>query len=593
MTLALVPTRLTTTALGLPSLAGSRLLDRPVLVHTLQRVARIEGVTRIVVVHPADETPFDLLAPYADAIAAPIDFHPDPAGLTDAATRKWAVARSVALTSWRGGLGQATCYDELLPAGPLADAAERGDAEAVLLVGGDWPLVDPALGSAVLANHRSAPDQLKLCFTQAPPGLAPVVVHRDVLRQLADHPGSGIGPLLGYNPQRPALDPISKDVNTPIPHAVRDCRRRFIHDSPRTAATTHRLARRLGEQLLDADASAIVAAVAEALADRADAAQLAHVGGADPAAELPQHVTLELTPERPASGPVTAGHHVTIDRPPISLDLARRLIDQLAPDTALRLGGLGDALLHPQWRAIVEHAAARCLSVAVETDLLVVADGGREGHPASRSGTTGLAAPPRLADGVPADPLSEATIEALLASPIDLLSVRLNADSAAVYREMMGVDGFAAVMDNLKRLHNRRAGRLDATPTWIVPRLAKTTANLRDMETFFERWLRLFGSAVIEPATCGCGLMPDASPVPMHPPARVPCRQLGGRLTLLSTGVVALCDQDWLARDPLGDAAVEPLADLAARAIDRQAAHRDRRYAELTLCGQCTQWHRP
>jgi len=554
---ALIVTRPTRTALGLPSRIAESLGDRPVIAHTLQRIARVPGVDRLVLVHPADDDPRPLIAPFVEGIGKPVEYHADPDQLIDPAGKKWPVARAFALTSWRGGLGQATCYDELLPARPLFSAMQRFNAESALLLGADWPLIDPDLAAAVLDNHRSAPDQLKLCFTQAPPGLAPVAVHRDILQQLAEHPGSGLGPLLGYNPQRPALDPISKDVNSPIPHAVRDAHHRFILDSPRTARLIHQLARHLGDQLPDADASRIAAAVSECDLEQA----------------LPQQVTLELTPHRPAPGRITPQHHATLDRPPVDLDLARRIIDQLDPDTALRLGGLGDALLHPHWQAIAQHAADRVLCVALDTDLLSTSE--ITHHPS------------------PIAPLPDETLDQLLAAPLGLVTVRLNADSAAVYQELMGIDGFPAVMDNLKRLHNRRADTPTPAVPWIVPRLAKTAANLTDMETFFERWLRLFGTAVIEPTSCGCGLMPDLAPVPMHPPARVPCRQLGGRLSVLANGKVALCDQDWQARDPLGDAITEPLAAIAARAHDKRAAHHAGQFAELTLCGQCTEWHRP
>ncbi|MEO0965901.1 MAG: hypothetical protein AAFY08_12370 [Planctomycetota bacterium] len=556
---ALVVTRPTRTALGLTARLGDRLLDRPVIVHTLQRLARIAAVDRLVLVHPAGDDPRPLVEPFADSIGKPIAYHADAEHLRNGTTDKWAIGRAFALACWRGGLGQATCYDELLPAGPLVDAAEKYNAESVLLVGADWPLVDPALGAAVLDNHLTAPEQLKLCFTQAPPGLSPIALHRDVLRQLADHPGSGIGPILGYNPHSPAMDPISKDVNTAIDHRVRDTYRRLIHDTPRAAELIDRLARRLGESLLDADAMAVAQAIAEL--DHADDVS------------LPQQVTLELTPRRPAAGRVAPQHHVDLDRGPIEVDLARRVIDQLAPDTALRLGGLGDALLHPDWQAIADYAAERVLCVALDTDLLATHD-----HP--------------LTDNPPT-PLPDAALAALVNGSIDLITVRLNADSAAVYRDLMGVDGFSAVMDHLKRLHNLRAETANPQLPWIVPRLAKTTANLTDMETFFERWLRLFGTAVIEPASCGCGLMPDLGPVPMHPPARTPCRQLGGRLSVLSDGAIALCDQDWLGRDALGNAADAPLVELVAGFADRQAAHDQGRVAELTLCGQCTEWHRP
>ncbi|WP_348246604.1 SPASM domain-containing protein, partial [Salmonella enterica] len=67
------------------------------------------------------------------------------------------------------------------------------------------------------------------------------------------------------------------------------------------------------------------------------------------------------------------------------------------------------------------------------------------------------------------------------------------------------------------------------------------------------------GHAVIEPACTGCGAMPDLAPVPMTPPRRRPCRQLGRRMTILSDGTVAGCDQDWRGEAAVGDLTIDTL----------------------------------
>ncbi|MEO0588273.1 MAG: hypothetical protein AAF078_11600, partial [Planctomycetota bacterium] len=557
---ALVVARPKHTFLGLPARLDDTLGDRTVLAATLTRLAAAKQVDRIVVVHPASQPVDDLIAPVRESLGKPLDTFADPADLDDPAVKRWAVARSFALTSWRGGLGQASCYDELLPAGPLVAAMEQLNATSALLCGADWPLVDPALADAVIERHLSAPTDMKLCFTQAPPGLAPVAAHIDLLRQLATNDGAGIGPVLGYNPQHPALDPISKDVNVAASPRVRDTYRRFIADTPRTA---HHLAAVVA-QLVAQLGSAWLTASADAIADAAATVEL-NAQRADPG-RLPQQVTLELTPRRLPNGPITPQHFHAIDRPPLDTDAALRIIDQLEPDTALCLGGLGDALLHPQWRRIAEHAQPRVLSVTLDTDLL--ADAAHD--------------PAALDPSRPVPPLADDTLAALADGPIDIVTVRLNADTAVVYEELMGVDAFANAMENLRRLHAARAATGQPHLPWIVPRLAKVTANLKDMETFFERWLQLVGSAVIEPFTDGAGLIPDLSPVPMHPPARVPCRQLGSRMTILSDGTVAQCDQDWLGRASLGPATSTPLLETWSRVGQRCRDHHAGRAAELT-----------
>lgn len=538
----LIPVDLEHTRFGLPARVGDRLGDASVLQHTVARAARVPQIERIVLVHPPGHNPSALID--AAAIDTPIDTHIDPEGLIDAHTPRWVAARKWAMECWRGGLGSATCFDELLPAGPLVAAMERHGADSAYVVGGDWCLFDPALAEAQLKVHLDAPEAMKLVFTQAPPGLAGIAVSRDVLEQL-HNTGSGFGGVLGYNPFQPAVDPIGRDVCVAVPPAVRDAGRRFIYDTPRAIECIRAIADTVNPLHADSDE---VARANVRCATR------------DAGAGLPAWVTLELTPRRSATGPVTPQHHATFDRPDIDVDLAGRIFEQFEPDTALTLGGLGDAMEHPALHEIVRaaHAAAVC-GIGIETDLLCDTD--------------------------------EAL--ALLDLPLDVIGVRFNADTAETYRRVNGVDGFSTVARNLKSLLDARSKRGAVVP-WLVPRLVKTPETLVDMESFFERWKRVAGcQPVIESHGCGCGLMPDLSPVPMAPPWREPCRQLGRRLTILSDGTVALCDQDWLGRTPLGDVKTHALSEIYRNLTPIAESHRGGAFTSLTLCGSCEHWHRP
>lgn len=542
---AFIPVDLQRSRLGTRSRVADRIAGATVLAHTLRRVARVPSVDRIVLVHPANQDPLALIDG-AD-IGVPVATHPDPRGLRDRHTDRLRVARLWAPAAWRGGLGGATAFDELLPAGPLVEAMEAHGARSCLLVGGDWCLVDPALCEAVLAQHLAAPDGMKLTFTQAPPGLCGVATSAKVLGDLAQH-GATFGNILGYNPRAPIADPIGKEANLPIPPEVRDAGRRFVCDTERAA--------RMIERVLagDADADAVKCAAADPCSESA--------------AGVPPWVTLELTPRRGVNGPITPQHYATFARPDLGVDLARRIAEQVAEveGACLLLGGPagGDALLHPQWFEIAEGArAAGVASVGVETDLLCDEDDLR-----------------RLLDG-----------------PIDLVTIRLNADTAATYERVMGTDRFKRVISNMEWLINTRnrrgaggAGRVGLP--WLLPRMIKTRDTLPEMETFFDRWTLYAGHAVIEPAQTGGGVMPDLSPVPMAPPRRGACRQLGRRLTILSDGTVLQCDQDWRGEAPAGDAKIEPLTEACARIEalrEQQAAGR----FDASPCGRCNEWHRP
>jgi hypothetical protein len=295
-------------------------------------------------------------------------------------------------------------------------------------------------------------------------------------------------------------------------------------------------------------------------------------------ASLPQQVTIELTPRRDAvvHGPIVPQHYVDLDRSDMPLDLALRIVQQFGhdQDVSLTIGGLGDALMHPDWQKVVCAARdAGVFGIAIETDLLG----------------------------------DETTTQKLLDSPIDVVSVRLNADTARTYERVMTEEGdhrrFPIVIRNLETLlneGNRRRGNGSAHPTnlpWVVPRLIKTRWTMDDMEGFFDRWTHFAGHAVIDGATTGRGpgtdLMPVQSPVPMAPPQRSACRQIRRRMTILSDGHVAQCDQDWLASRPFGNANTQDLAEIWRQMQTLWRAHDAGRWDELELCAGCHHWHRP
>jgi hypothetical protein len=64
-------------------------------------------------------------------------------------------------------------------------------------------------------------------------------------------------------------------------------------------------------------------------------------------------------------------------------------------------------------------------------------------------------------------------------------------------------------------------------------------------------------------------------------------------MTILSNGIVARCDQDWLGADPAGDAKVTALGEIWASLREARQAHRDGRWNESPLCAGCHEWHRP
>lgn len=550
--MALIPTDLERGRLGHARSLGDDLGGVSVLERTVRRALSVEGVEGVALVHPAGQDPLSVLS---GEVSGRVKVFVDEGGLRDGRTQRLVSARKWSPGSWRGGLGFATGFDELLPPGPLAKAAGVLGADSVLLVRGDWPLFDVGYAGELIRMHLQSPDSMKLTLTQAPPGLGPLVLLRSVLEEMAEHDG-WFGPVLGYNSQSPTIDPIGREVTLPIDPGVRDCAYRFVYDTAGSVERLRAVADVLGDGLDEADAGAVTEAWR--------GWERAHPGYRFE--RLPQQVNLEVTPERAVKGPITPQAYVDFERGAMDEAVAGRIMEQLgaAGDVSLLIGGLGDPLLHPGWKGLVEKASeAGVFGIGLETDL--------------------------QADWE--------EVSALLDLPLDLVIVQINADRGETYEKVMG-GSFSRVAEHLQRLFRERKerreldGRGDQVP-WIVPRLVKTAETLKDMESFFERWVRGAGYAMIAPSCSGCGLMPELSPVPMEPPLRKPCVQLGRRMSILSDGTVALCDQDWLGRAALGNAGEEDLSAIWGRAAEAYGLHQAGRYQEVTICGQCREWHRP
>jgi len=562
------------------------LAGKTVLQHTIDRVARVDGIDAVALLHPEDQ-PLDGAFVAPDG-APPIETHavqtrPGDTWLRSVidSGRKWS------LTAWRGGIGGMTVYDELMPAYPILQVVRHFQAESAVVLRADWCCVDPEIATRQLERHRSAPEAMKVTFTQAPPGLGPLVIHRTVLEDMAEHSAT-VANLLCYNPKKPAIDPVGKDVNVPIRAEVRDQFRRFIYDTPRAIDHLRAIADELGGGFANADASAITDA-SRAVETNQPWRQFER---------LPQQFTVELSPRRKANGPIVPQHHLDLPRQDMSRATIDALLEQLSGETAVSavdgqdslvdarvvvhgrdaratdaratdaratdvsvlFGGLGDALLHDDWFDTLERATnAGLFGVGIETDLLVDDD----------------------------------TIDRLATLPIDVISVRLNADSAKTYETLMGIDAHGEVMDRLQRLFKQRNVNRQENKGfqgWVVPRMVKVAENLADLETFFERWMTVSGWAVVDRALTGRGLIPDMGPVPMEVP-RPPDRPIElsrqkNRLTILSDGTACLCGQDWLGRCALGSLNDAPLRELWREAP--KLSDSPGRWS--AVCPACAEW---
>ena len=514
--------------------------EEPVLAWTLERLSRARHVGSMAVLCWEDQ--LEHVTPVAAEYGAYV-LSKDPRvtvpaieGIT--AARNWS-------DGWRGGLLSTCDFDLGFHAPWVKEIVAELKSDAVVLVDPAAGLVDADLIDQIV-DHASEHESVQICFTQAAPGLAGVLLKPSLLDQLAaarTHPGR----LLGYMPDQPVRDPIGGDGCVPVPARVARTTRSFKLDSDRQVARVAEASISLNGELL--------ASGAEALTHR-----LSWSNEVDP---LPREIVVELNTDRATSAIFSPRRGQQIDREPMSVELAKRLFEQVADadDARVTLAGVGDPLLHPHVIAIIDAAReAGVRSVHVETDLLV-------GDPS--------------------------VVDRLVDSCIDVVSVHLPAMSQQTYRDVMGVDALAAALENVRRFVARRHERGRGVPL-LVPVFTKVRQNLVEMEAWYDQWLRALGCAVIAGPSDFAGLVPDCAVAEMSPPVRRPCARLNSRLMILSDGRAVSCEQDVLGRQIVGDVRTESLAVVwnhGMRATRR--AHACGQFAANPVCAGCREWHRP
>ncbi len=531
-----------TAPLGGPSALRAPLGGEPILIHTLRRLAHVEGLdARFLVVRERDEAAArELLEAHAltGVELLPIDSGQRTRRELLTAARIWNPS------AWRGTPLGTTWFDEFVEPAEVGRVLEATGAEAALCLDGHQPLLDVPIASGMVQHMRDETNAAKMVFTQAPPGLAGIVLSRAQISELLELT-CPLGILLSYRPELVRLDPITSDncLNLPLP---------VVSTAARLTGDTRR-----SRELLEAALAT--------LGPRCDAVTLCRwlARERDALAEpLPVEIELELTTRTHL--PDTTLRPRAPLRELDDLHAVARLAEQLAEydDRRVVLAGFGDPLLHPRFAEVCRILRSTGVrAIGVVSDLLE---------------------------------LSDETLETLLTVPVDLLEVRLDAHSPETYRRVHGRDAFAQIVENVERFCTIRQQRICPRPL-VACSLTRCAATLDDLDPFYDHWIRRTGVAVLRGYHTFGGRLPADSLIPMTPPVRTACRRLDARLTLLADGTAVACDQDPAADQPLGDWRTTSLAQIWTGPERRRLleAHRRGDLARWPLCRACDAWHEP
>lgn len=511
--------------------------QEPVLGWTLERLWMCEALESIAIVCWADQ--LDAVQPLASESEAHILCKdprvPMPALDSISAARRWS-------DGWRGGLLHSCDFDLGFHAPWILEAAQKLEAQGVILIDPAAGLVDAQILQQMI-DHAREHESLDIFFTQAPPGLGGALLRASLLEKLAaahTHPGK----LLSYLPEQPMRDPIGSESCVPIATPVARSTRTFRIDSERQVERLTNASVHLNGELVKSDAEDLIN-------------RLRWTGDID---ALPREVTLEINTERKTSPLFWPGRHQAIRRPPIPVEQVERIADQLSEDVRVTLAGIGDPLLHPNMFEIIDALHTRGVrAIHVETDLL---------------------------------PENSQAIDRLADSDVDIVSVHLPAMSSPTYEAVMGVDRFTDVIENIRTFMLRRQARRRGTPI-LCPVFMKCSANLAEMEAWYDQWLRALGAAVISGPSDFAGLIPDVAVADMSPPKRKACNRIFSRMMILSDGRVVSCDQDVTGQQVMGKTNDMPLAEIWRNGFEPlRTSHRKGCWSS-GLCGGCREWHRP
>jgi hypothetical protein len=532
--------------LGGPSHLRTELAGQTILARTLRRLLQVEGLAgRCLFVRERDRAAAEETLQNA-GLTEQVDLVPEDPG--DRPRRELVrAARKWCLESWRGNPLGLSWFDEFIDAPTVACALDHYRCDGVFCFDGHQPVLDPAIATTMLTHLKEHQDACKIVFTQAPPGLAGVILRREAIEDLLKL-SIPFGLLLAYRPEIAQPDPIIHPSCCPVAPILTHTAARLTGDTRRSRELLELAIREVGEH-----------------ASAEDLRRWLALPGHDRAGPLPVEVELELTTDDPLPGTTLRPRGDRVPRRQLA-DLAalERLARELAQydDRLVVLGGHGDPLRHPQFADVLR--------------LL------RE------SGVRGVGVTTPLTE------LPEETMEAILTNRVDVLEVLLDAHSPATYAQVHNSELHARVVANVERFELVRRERRSPWPI-LVCSLTRCTATIGEMEAFYDRWIKALGSALIRGYSDYCGALPPDTLLPTRPPIREPCRRLSSRLMLLADGRVPWCSQDFGGETCLGkwtDGALQQIWEGPALQ-ELRAAHAAINLGALPMCQRCREWFRP
>ncbi|MFQ5591683.1 MAG: SPASM domain-containing protein [Phycisphaerae bacterium] len=576
----------------------SRLADEiggvTVLRRTVERVRLAKRIEAVYVFCPPEQTArcSGMLLGMGAYIKAN-DMAPASWQLLARSARKWS------LDGWRGGIGGTTCFDEYTDCRVLSALVKETGAKHVLSVPPAAPLLHPATADAMIRHHETAEHAMGVTFSQAPPGIAGVVLEAGFLQELAEM-NIPLGWAFAYQPDNPRKDLVFQPCCVEIPAVLRHSSGRLIADTDRSfktvtdilrgerhgvsvvepAATRH-ADHDVDEKRTPSESGAAACDPEQGPSPAPEEMDLAAIGAwlsaleSTPTQRLPREVEIELTTDDPYPNSLLRPRGSRVPRRgPIDSSVVAGVAAEMSSfdDALIVLGGFGDPLRHSRLAEILQTI--------------------RSAPPSGRR-VYGLAVRSSAVD------LTDEVIEALIVHEVDVINVMLDALTPELYGRLQSPDDPAAaklenVLSGLNLVGQLRAKHKAVKPI-ILPEITKCRDNIHEMDEFYDGWIRRIGAATITGHSHYAGQCEDRSVIRMAPAKRCACRRIQSRCLVLADASVVLCDQDYKGLHPAGSLHEQSLEEIwQGAAFERvRRAHYGGQFDPTPLCAACDEWHRP
>jgi spiro-SPASM protein len=531
-------------ALGLRSRFAEEIGGKTLLLRTVERLQQAEQLSEIIVFCPEKQS--GLIQQLVDGTRAII------IGLREEVpTSPYVRRRKWGLNCWRGGIREATVFDEQSFTAEMVLRLREREVYTTVAVPPEAILVDPQLIDGLVAHHHENGSAMRFTFTQAAPGLAGCAYRLDLLHELVQT-NATIGNLLYYDPESPHMDYIMQECNFRVAKELCVSPYRYLADTARSFDHLTRLAASLNGQLESGAAGQFVERMQTQLWEL-DA--------------LPRELEIEINTEPslriqgyPHGRQKAKGKRQNENNGKMSFDLFEKIVSDCASldDICITIGGFGEPLKHPELMQMIAAAKqAGILGINIETD--------------------GLALQGELA-------------EALAESAAEVISVYVDANSRELYEQVKGQNRFEQVERNLETFGDKVA---DNGPM-VIPHLVKTRETMAQMEEFYERWIRRCGAAVIVGYNDYAGQIENKAVMDMSPPQRYPCSRLYRTLNILADGNVTICAQDFTGQHIIGNVKEISISELwqSQKMNQLRLAHQEGIFDSNALCAKCKEWHR-